>query len=1038
MNRILVAAVIWLGLALNALAQAPPPVPALPDSARLTSYSISTSTCACSVGFQIYGSGTDVDEWIQVYVNGVAYLSTDPVFGWSLSSVSPGGLTGPRPITNAILTFNAAQTGTILIVGAERPRRLSQFSENRGVTARDLNQAITDQVAVSREMWDKLNRAIVGQPGEVLAALPSAAARANLILGFGNTGQPVAAAISNTLTTNGLNIWTGLQTFAGGTTTPLTDGQVMLGTSNTLKTALQIYCPFSVNGCNATTGGTEYDVVRGVLDLENSTGTVSQANAIAGYAFCNFNAAGASYPGKGNCAAISGFSVAAKGGALAWGAAFDCQDNLVAATYSAGAGGSRACQNEVDIGIWDTTGTSTGNGWLADLQGAGTTAGTLVAFNMTNHATGGLKWSFGLNCSNQAVLLACVNVGVQSTGANSGSQQVAWEYVKSSSQFAMEVAAAATGGLVFTTTDTSITNAMDWSSVTVNTCILNIASRCSVSGTGAGNFAGMTVTGSFTATGLVTNADLVNAATTVNGVVCTLGSTCTVSAAASLVVASTTITGSCTSGFNLFNNAGVLGCQANTGGGGITVGTTTVSSGTTQQILYDNAGVAGEITKGNNCVYGTGGTGIPSCLATIPAAVQGNITTVGTIGTGVWGGSPIDISRGGTSAALTASAGGIVYSGASALAILSGTVTAGQCLLSGSSAAPTWGSCSGASGITVGTTTVTSGVTQQLLYDNAGVVGEVTKANNSILGSNGTGVPSWVTTLPFVVSLATGGTNNNLTAVSGGVVWSDASKLNISAALAANCAVYGGGAGVAPATSTSTCVQISSAGAVTVQNATNALSQVTGALIVSGGIGVASDVWALNLIATQFQKVLSNTQFAGMGIIQQSTSNQVALLQCVGAGCDNGAIILSSGGGAPKVEIIAGGLSYFNTGNNLCVGAVTCSQLFSVAGLSSATTHVSTGSVPTGNTGTCSTAVTVTGGASVGNWTSTSACNIAGTIILSGMPSAPTGYNCDATDITTAAVVLQQTASSVTSVTFTVRATNASANDNIRFKCLAY
>lgn len=192
MRKIALALALILGLANGAAAQAPPPVPALPDSARLTSYSISSSTCACSVGFAIYGSGTDVDEWIQVYINGVAYLSTDPVFGWSLSSVSPGGLTGPRPITNAVLTFNAAQTGTVIIVGAERPRRLSQFSENRGVPARDLNQAVTDLTAVQREAWDKLNRAIVGQPGEVLTPLPNAASRASKVLGFDPNGQPIA------------------------------------------------------------------------------------------------------------------------------------------------------------------------------------------------------------------------------------------------------------------------------------------------------------------------------------------------------------------------------------------------------------------------------------------------------------------------------------------------------------------------------------------------------------------------------------------------------------------------------------------------------------------------------------------------------------------------------------------------------------------------------------------------------------------------------------------------------------------------------
>ncbi len=50
----------------------------------------------------------------------------------------------------------------------------------------------------------------------------------------------------------------------------------------------------------------------------------------------------------------------------------------------------------------------------------------------------------------------------------------------------------------------------------------------------------------------------------------------------------------------------------------------------------------------------------------------------------------LGLTTGGTNAALTASNGGIVYSNASALAILSGTATAGQMLQSGSTAAPTW------------------------------------------------------------------------------------------------------------------------------------------------------------------------------------------------------------------------------------------------------------------------------------------------------------------------------------------------------------
>jgi hypothetical protein len=69
-----------------------------------------------------------------------------------------------------------------------------------------------------------------------------------------------------------------------------------------------------------------------------------------------------------------------------------------------------------------------------------------------------------------------------------------------------------------------------------------------------------------------------------------------------------------------------------------------------------------------------------------------NGVTIGPIGTST---SILTLALGGTNANLTASNGGVVYSNASALAILSGTVTAGQCLLSGSSTAPTWGTCTG-------------------------------------------------------------------------------------------------------------------------------------------------------------------------------------------------------------------------------------------------------------------------------------------------------------------------------------------------------
>jgi hypothetical protein len=225
MRKIAIALALIVGLVNWAAAQAPPAVPALPDSQRLTTYSISATTCACSVGFALYGSGTDVDEWIQVYISGTAYLSTDPTHGWSLSSATGSLGSIPRPITNAVLTFNAVQTGTVQIVGAERPRRLTQFSENRGVAARDLNQAVTDQTAISREFWDKLNRAIVGQPGDVFPPLPLLATRAGKYLCFDSGGLPITcqSATSGSITLPGSSVNGDSVCFAGTTGTSFSD-----------------------------------------------------------------------------------------------------------------------------------------------------------------------------------------------------------------------------------------------------------------------------------------------------------------------------------------------------------------------------------------------------------------------------------------------------------------------------------------------------------------------------------------------------------------------------------------------------------------------------------------------------------------------------------------------------------------------------------------------------------------------------------------------------------------------------------------------
>jgi hypothetical protein len=183
------------------MAQVAPPVPGLPDAERRTSYSITSSQCNCAVGFQIYGDSTDYQNWVEVFINGVQASYNDPLLGWTITSPTGPLASIPRPITDAVLTFNIAQTGTVQIVGARRPRRVSQFQEGAGVPARNLNQALSDVVSQNRETWDKINdvtgRVILAPPGETMTPLPSAANRAGQNLCFDSSGNPKACAITS-------------------------------------------------------------------------------------------------------------------------------------------------------------------------------------------------------------------------------------------------------------------------------------------------------------------------------------------------------------------------------------------------------------------------------------------------------------------------------------------------------------------------------------------------------------------------------------------------------------------------------------------------------------------------------------------------------------------------------------------------------------------------------------------------------------------------------------------------------------------------
>jgi hypothetical protein len=189
------AAISLMSSVAASFAQVPAPVPALPDSERRTSYTITASTCQCAVNMQLYGDSNDFQNWVEVWLNGVRLNFNDPTLGWTITSPSGQLSNLARPVTDAVLTFTNPQTGTVQIVGARRPRRTSQFSENQGVSARNLNQVITDIVAMLREVWDKINdvtgRTVQAPPGETLSVLPPISGRANMGVCFDSGGNIV-------------------------------------------------------------------------------------------------------------------------------------------------------------------------------------------------------------------------------------------------------------------------------------------------------------------------------------------------------------------------------------------------------------------------------------------------------------------------------------------------------------------------------------------------------------------------------------------------------------------------------------------------------------------------------------------------------------------------------------------------------------------------------------------------------------------------------------------------------------------------------
>jgi len=209
-----------------------------------------------------------------------------------------------------------------------------------------------------------------------------------------------------------------------------------------------------------------------------------------------------------------------------------------------------------------------------------------------------------------------------------------------------------------------------------------------------------------------------------------------------------------------------------TAGSGVTI---TPGAGSITISATGSGGTVTSVSGTANRITSTGGT-TPVIDIDANYVGQSSITTLGTIGTGVWQGTVVGLAYGGTAANLTASTGGIVYSGASALAILAGTATARQMLQSGSSAAPAWST----------TTWPATTTANQILYSSAAsVIGEITTANSAVLVTNSSGVPAFSGTMTNgqLIIGSTGGTPAaaTLTAGTGITITNAANSITIAA-----------------------------------------------------------------------------------------------------------------------------------------------------------------------------------------------------------------------------------------------------------------
>jgi len=242
-------------------------------------------------------------------------------------------------------------------------------------------------------------------------------------------------------------------------------------------------------------------------------------------------------------------------------------------------------------------------------------------------------------------------------------------------------------------------------------------------------------------------------------------------------------------------------------------------------------------------------------------------------------GGILGLANGGTNNALTASAGGILWSDASKLNILSGTSTANQILLSGNAATPAWSTT---------TYPATNAINTIMYASSANVLDVITPVNTAVLVSSAGGVPSWAAQL----SLSRGGTNANLTAANGAIPYSTATAFALLAPGTSGQLLQSGGAG-APSWTTTTFPSTGGvAGNILISDGANYIASTS---LWPNTVGGAGTILRSNGISNAYTTSTFADTYAVSTILYASSANTVS-----GLATANSSVLITSAGGVPS------------------------------------------------------------------------------------------------------------------------------------------